>query len=48
LNKNELLTTYSEPSKVTELLLTIRMQIVGSEGGGETYLRAKSEALGHQ
>jgi len=33
---------------VTEFLLTFRLQIVGAEDGGETYLRAKSEALGHK
>jgi len=30
---------------VNELLLTIRLQIVGVEDGGETYLRARREAL---
>jgi len=33
---------------VTELLLTIQLKIEGAEDGGETYLRAISEALGHQ
>jgi len=26
----------------------IRLQIAGAEDGGETYLRARIEALGHQ
>jgi len=30
------------------LLLTIRLQIVVAEDGGETYLRARIEALSHQ
>jgi len=33
---------------VTELLLTIRMEIGGTEDGGETYLRRRKEALRHQ
>jgi len=33
---------------VNELLLTIRLQIVGVEDGGDSYIRASSKALGHQ